>query len=78
MADFDFADHGSVILLRPLSDGATDWCDDNLPDAMWLGGAVAIEPRCFPDILEGIRDEGFNMLGREWADPAAIANLIGC
>jgi hypothetical protein len=60
--DFDVADHGSVILLSPISGDAKDWVDDHLPDdAQWFAGGIAIERRYFPAIYEGILDDGLSI-----------------
>ncbi len=60
--DFDIADHGSIILLRPDTPEARDWIDEHLPaDALWHGGAVAIERRYFEDIYDGIVTDGLTI-----------------
>jgi hypothetical protein len=60
--DFLLFDHGSVLILRPDSDAARDWVDDNLPDdALWFGGGVAIEPRYIGPIVDGIADAGLSL-----------------
>lgn len=57
--DFRVENHGSVCLLKPVTQAAKDWVGDHLPDdAQWFGGGVAIEPRYLDAILSGIDDEG--------------------
>ena len=57
--DVDVADHGSVVLLQPLSDAARDWLGDHLPeDCQRLGDAYAVEPRYVGAIVEGLREDG--------------------
>lgn len=59
--DFLAENHGSVILLQPLSAAANRWADEHLSHAMRYAGAVVIEPRYFPDIVDGI-----------WADSLTV------
>ncbi len=60
--DFEAVHHGTIVMLAPRTPAAHEWCADYLPsDALWLGGAVAIEPRYFPDIYEGITDAGLKI-----------------
>ena len=61
MPDFRATNLGSLIALRPISDDAKQWCTDHLPDdAQWFAGAVAIEPRYFEPIYEGILEDGLS------------------
>ena len=58
MPDFTFhQEHMSnVCLLTPVSEAASDWVAEYLPeDATRFGEAVAIESRYAGDILEGIQ-----------------------
>ena len=62
MSDFEFYDHGSIVILVPLSEEAHDWVDDNLgEDVLWYGRGIAIEPRYVGDILEGITGDGLTV-----------------
>lgn len=63
--DFRLENHGSVILFRPLNKRAREWLDSNCvtEDWQWFGGAMSCEPRCAPDILWSLRDEGFKVEG---------------
>ena len=60
-ADFQFEDHGSVCLVRPLNDAARQWLDDNVESEgwQWIGGALACEPRLLPNLADGIEADGF-------------------
>ena len=60
--DFNFADHGSVTILTPLTEAANEWVNDHIPsDAMrWCGGIV-IEPRYASAILDGIACDGLTV-----------------
>lgn len=64
MADTDFAciDHGSIVLLVPLTPAAIEWCDEHLPDdGPRLGGSYAIEPRFICNITDGIEADGLTL-----------------
>lgn len=57
-ADFSVENHGSIFLLRPLSEYAEVWVREFLPDVTWFGSAVAIEHRYIDGILDVIAEEG--------------------
>jgi len=60
--DFEVQNHGSIYLLRPLTEAARDWCNDNLPDdAPTFGHAYAIEHRYIRDIVEGALADGLSV-----------------
>jgi hypothetical protein len=60
--DFEATYHGSIVTLAPLTADAIDWVHENLPpDVMWIGGAVAIEPRYLDPIVVGILEAGLSM-----------------
>ena len=63
MSDFLIADHGSIITIRPVSEAARQWLDDNVAAEpwQWLGGALCVEPRCARDIDAEITDAGFEI-----------------
>lgn len=51
--------HGSIFLLRPLTDVAHDWVDTHLPDdATWFCGAVVVEHRYIGPIVGGAIGDG--------------------
>ena len=57
--DFLCENHGSIFLLRPLSQSAQSWIEENLPsDVQWFGNGVAVEHRFIWAILEGIQNDG--------------------
>ena len=62
--DFRIENHGSIILLRPISGAAKEWVDCNLPvERQEFGRAVVIEPRCLADIVEGFTADGLTFEG---------------
>lgn len=57
--DFYVENHGSIILLRPVSSAAKEWIDEHIPeDAQYFGNAVVVEPRYIADIVQGIQNDG--------------------
>jgi hypothetical protein len=46
-------------LLLPITEAATEWADEHLPeDAMHFGNAVVVEHRFIRDIVDGFTDDG--------------------
>jgi hypothetical protein len=57
--DLLVADHGSIFLLRPITTAGRDWVGEHIPgDALWFGGALAVEHRFIRDICEGATCDG--------------------
>jgi hypothetical protein len=57
--DFEVDDQGSIVLIRPITDAARNWCNEYLPeDCMMYGSAYAIEHRYADAIIEGFADDG--------------------
>ena len=57
--DFAVSDEGSLIILSPLTEAASEWIDEHIPeDAPVWGAGVAIERNYFPAIQQGICDFG--------------------
>lgn len=57
--DIRVEDHGSVVLLRPITVLGQDWLDDHFdPDALAFGGAVVCEPRYAAHTVRGMQDDG--------------------
>lgn len=53
--DFDVENHGTIFLLRPLTETAREWIEEHIPgDAMTFGDAVVVEHRYINDILTGL------------------------
>ena len=45
-SDFRCENHGSILLLFPLSQAGQSWIKENLPsNAQWFGNAMAVEHR---------------------------------
>lgn len=57
--DFQIHDHGSVIIIEPVTDAAKEWTDISIdPTAPWWGNGFAVEPRYVDPILRGIYQAG--------------------
>ena len=60
--DVEVMDHGTIVFFRPLTDTCRAWINDNVDeDALWLGGALAVEHRCAPYLIEGMADDGLTL-----------------
>lgn len=60
--DFDVTDHGTIVLLTPMTPAAHDWVQENLPDdALTFGPSIAIEHRYAEDVLIGIVEDGLSI-----------------
>jgi len=63
MSDFQIADHGSIISIKPVSEAARTWVDENVVSEpwQWLGGALCVDIRCARDLIDEIAAEGFEI-----------------
>jgi hypothetical protein len=62
--DVEVENHGSLILVRPLTPAACDWCEEHIPeDAQWWARAVVVEPRYVADIVQGMQNDGLTVGG---------------
>lgn len=61
--DFEFQNHGSVCMLRPITDAAKEWVDANLEleGWQWMGPSFAVEPRCADALIDGIIGDGLTV-----------------
>jgi len=60
--DFAVANHGTIVLLQPLTRAANEWIAANLSaDRLHYAGAVVIEPRYLADIVGGLRNDGLTV-----------------
>jgi hypothetical protein len=60
MADLAVFNHGSLLLLRPLTEAAEAWLEENVhvEDWMRLGPYIAVEHRYVAPIVEGALEAG--------------------
>jgi hypothetical protein len=61
--DVQFENHGSIVLIRAVSDAGQTWLDENVGDneTQHFGGAIAAEPRYCGTILEGAISAGLSV-----------------
>ena len=60
--DFSIENHGSLYLVRPLTQQAKQWLRQSAPEeAQFMGSAMAVEPRYVEGVLEAAREEGLNV-----------------
>ena len=61
MADFLFHNHGSIWLMIPQNEAASEFASDTLPDDTPMhGNGYAIEPRYVADLVTALQDDGFS------------------
>jgi hypothetical protein len=55
--------HGGITILRPLTDAAIRWCDNNLPEdtLRCCGNSYVIEWRYVDDIVAGMEMAGLTI-----------------
>jgi hypothetical protein len=60
--DFRCENHGTVFLLRPLTQSAHSWLEEHLAeDAQYFGGAVVVEHRFVWNILIAAQEDGLEV-----------------
>jgi hypothetical protein len=61
--DLQFENHGSIVLIRGLSDAGQSWLDGNVGDneTQYFGGAICAEPRYCPAIYSGAVEAGLTV-----------------
>lgn len=59
-------DEGSIVLLQPDSDAEREWLEENTDSEpyQWLGPNLAVEWRYAAAIINGMNEEGFNVVSR--------------
>ena len=63
MSDFRIADHGSIISIKPVSEAARTWVDENVVSEpwQWLGCALCVDIRCACDLINEFAAEGLEI-----------------
>jgi hypothetical protein len=58
---FNVENHGSIVLIRPLTSDVHVWLIQNCgdEDTQWFGSALVVEPRYVEDIVHGLVEAGF-------------------
>jgi hypothetical protein len=60
---FSISDQGSIFLIRPLTEAARQWLDENVVSEpwQWVRGALCVETRFARDLVVEIEDAGFEI-----------------
>jgi hypothetical protein len=62
MVDLKVENHGSIFLLRSMTEIGRDWLTEHIPDdATTWGGAIVVEHRFIADIVAGAQADGLNV-----------------
>ena len=63
MADVRISNHGTIVMVLPVSKAAKDWVKENVdvPSWAWMGGSFACEPRLVDNLIDGMRDAGLEV-----------------
>lgn len=62
--DFEIDYHGSILVVRPVTEAAKEWTDISIdPTAQWWGQGFAVEPRFVCNLIAGIEEAGLNWQG---------------
>jgi hypothetical protein len=61
MTDAKVYNHGSIMLLKPLTEAAQEWIEVHIDEHMDWCGSVVVEPRYIEAILGGMTDDGLNV-----------------
>jgi hypothetical protein len=62
--DIAFENHGSIVLIRGLSEAGQAWLDENVgnDETQYFGNAIAAEPRYCANIILGAQREGLAVI----------------
>jgi hypothetical protein len=63
MSDFQIADQGSIISIRPLNQAPRQWLDENVVSEpwQWIQGSLCVEARFARDLIIEIEEAGFEI-----------------
>ena len=56
--DFAVVNHGSIMLVTPVSEEAVDWINEHVPEGQYFGNALCVEPRYIHSLVIGMEDAG--------------------
>ncbi len=56
--DVKVRNEGTLVLLQPMTEAATDWIDANITDAQFYCGALVVEARYAREIIEAMERSG--------------------
>jgi hypothetical protein len=62
MTDLTIQNHGSIVLIQPITDAGKSWLDEHInPEALTWGTAIVAEPRYVSAITRGAREDGLEV-----------------
>ena len=57
---FDVENHGSIVLVRPLTADVRAWLVEHTDEeAQWFGNALVVEPRYVEPLVAALIEEGY-------------------
>jgi len=57
---FDIENHGTIVLVRPLTPDCASWLAEHVDEeAQWFGRALVVEPRYVEPLVTALIEEGF-------------------
>lgn len=60
--DIKVENHGSIVLVRPLTEAAETWIEENVSnEAQWFGGGLVVEHRFLENLLGGMVNAGLTL-----------------
>ena len=60
--DAEVENHGTIFLVRPLTEAARDWLAENVSnESQWFGAALVVEHRYAADLVDGMIGDGLNV-----------------
>lgn len=66
--DAEITNNGKTFLLTPLTELASEWMQEHLPDAPVAGRGVLIFPRQLADTVGALRRAGLNIDGNVYVE----------
>lgn len=59
VTDIMVQNHGSIVLVYPVSSEAREWIEQNVSDeSQWFGGGLVVEPRYVENLIQGMLNDG--------------------
>lgn len=60
--DVQIENHGTIFLVRPLTEAAFEWVADHVSgESQWFGNALAVEHRYVAALTQGMMDDGLEV-----------------
>lgn len=58
--DHEVTDSGSIVMIRPISDAARNWIDENVESEgwQWFGPSLCVDHRAAGPLLYGMQEDG--------------------